>query len=511
MSWEAGSLSDDKPMKIAVIGGGRRCRAFLEMIDARRFPRLKAQIVAIADPDESAVGIQLAKERGIYTTTDYRDFYKIPDLDLVIELTGKEELLEDFLKHYPAKVRVLEAAISRLFGDIIRFQEEYLFRERQLELIEGIADSIFSSIRDRVIIMQTDRKILDANDAFLDWVGMSKDDVIGSFCHQITHRSLNPCSTEGHHCPLDESLESGGTGHAIHEHYDRNNRIRYCEVTTVPLKNRKGGVELVLEIMRDITDELEQKLEQKTRALKRDLARLIHEDKMIALGKLVASAVHEINNPLSGIHALARLMRNQLEQGVSEEDLEQFKYYLSLIDTESARCSAIVANLLSFARQQKLERRRFQLNQVVDRVVLLSKHKMELQQIELVLELEKDLPEIEGDPGQIQQCLINLIFNAMEAMPEGGRITIRTAYDERRGMVRLEVEDTGVGIPQEMMSQIFEPFFSTKSQDKGVGLGLSVVYGIVKEHRGTIYVKSEVGRGARFIVRFPCESETEEG
>jgi signal transduction histidine kinase len=133
---------------------------------------------------------------------------------------------------------------------------------------------------------------------------------------------------------------------------------------------------------------------------------------------------------------------------------------------------------------------------------------MQLQQIDLVLDLQEDLPEIEGDPGQIQQCLINLIFNAMEAMPDGGRLTIRTAHDETRGEVRLEVEDTGVGIPQEMMSQIFEPFFSTKSQDKGVGLGLSVVYGIVKEHRGTIYVKSRVGEGARFIVRFPCRQES---
>ncbi|SHF10183.1 PAS domain S-box-containing protein [Desulfacinum infernum DSM 9756] len=501
-------MQRQRPMKIAVIGGGKRCRAFLEMMDARRFPRLQAQIVAVADPDDSAEGIRLARTMGIQTTADYRDFYEIPDLDLVIELTGNEELLEDFLSHYPAKVRVLEAAISRLFGDIIRFQEEYLFRERQLELIEGIADSIFSSIRDRVLIMQPDRKILDANDAFLEWTGMGKDDVIGAFCHQITHRTLTPCSHNGLHCPLDECLQTGGTGHAIHEHYDRNQAVRYCEITTVPLKNRKGSVELVLEILRDITDELEQKLEQKTRALKRDLARLIHEDKMIALGKLVASAVHEINNPLSGIHALARLMRKQLEQGLSPEDVEQFKYYLSLIDTESARCSAIVGNLLSFSRQQKLEKRLFRLNQVVDRVVLLSKHKMQLQQIDLVLDLQEDLPEIEGDPGQIQQCLINLIFNAMEAMPDGGRLTIRTAHDETRGEVRLEVEDTGVGIPQEMMSQIFEPFFSTKSQDKGVGLGLSVVYGIVKEHRGTIYVKSRVGEGARFIVRFPCRQES---
>jgi signal transduction histidine kinase len=113
---------------------------------------------------------------------------------------------------------------------------------------------------------------------------------------------------------------------------------------------------------------------------------------------------------------------------------------------------------------------------------------------------------MKGDPSQIQQCLINLIFNAMEAMPDGGRLIIRTFHDAWRNQLRLEVEDTGVGIPEDKVSQIFEPFFSTKSQDKGVGLGLSVVYGIIKEHRGSIYVKSDVGKGTNFILRFPLES-----
>lgn len=494
-----------KTMRIAVIGGGRRCRTFIEMLDSKRFPSLQAQIVAVADPDDAAVGIQLARHKNIFTTGDYRDFFDIQDLDLVIELTGKEELLEDFLQHNPAKVRVLEAAISRLFSDVIRLREEHLFRERQLELIEAIVDSVFSSIRDRVLIMRPDFKIVDANEALLEWVGMSKDEIIGKFCYQITHRAVDPCSELGAFCPLAESLETGGVGHAIHEHFDRDNEVRYCEITTVPLKNKKGAVELVLEIIRDITDELEQKLEQKTRALKRNLARLVHEDKMIALGKLVASAVHEINNPLSGIHALARLMRQQLEENPAEADTDQFQYYLNLIDTESARCSTIVGNLLSFSRQHKMERQSFQLNEVINRVVSLSRHKMELQHIDLVLELEPDLPKITGDPGQIQQCLLNLLFNAMEAIPESGTIVVRSLHDQGRRQVRLEVEDTGVGVPQEKMSQIFEPFFTTKSQDKGVGLGLSVVYGIIKEHHGTIYVKSDPGQGSNFIIRFPLE------
>jgi len=505
-STQDGEKNGKKLMRIAIIGGGRRCRSLLEMIDAERFPWLNAEIVAVVDPNEQAVGVQLAKEKNIPTFSDTKELYNIPELDLVIDLTGREELLKEFANEGHPTVKVLGTTISRLFIDLIQLQEERLFRERQLALIESIVETIFSSIRDRVMLMQPDMKVLDVNDALLEWLGMRKEDVIGKPCYQITHRFAEPCNAHGVHCPLKECIETGGTGHAIHEHVDRNNIVRYCEISTVPLKNPKGTVEAVLEIVRDITDELEKKVEQKTRAFKKDLARLIHEDKMIALGKLVASAVHEINNPLSGIHALARLMKNRFEDPtpLDEAERQQFLYYLQLIDQESARCSSIVSNLLSFARQQKMERRYFDINELIQRVILLSKHKMDLQQINIITELAENLPQVYGDPGQIQQCLINLVFNAVEAMPNGGTLTIKSAYEESRNQIRIDIIDTGVGIPKELISQIFEPFFSTKGKDKGVGLGLSVVYGIIKEHRGSIYVVSEPGKGSDFIVRLPC-------
>ena len=494
----------EAPMRIGIIGGGKRCEAFLEMLGTMRFPRLKAQIVAVADPNDHAVGIRHAREMGIYTTTDFRDFHRIENLDLVINLTGREELLEDFLTHYPAKVRVLESAISRMFADILRYRGEYICRERQYEIIEGIIDSIFFSIRDWVLLLSPDRRILDANEAFLREMGLGKEQVVGRYCHEVSHQSLHECGGEGFFCPLKESVLTGSVAHSIHEHLDGSGQVRYCEITTVPLKGAEGSVEIVIEIVRDITNELERRIDEKTRAFKRDLARLIHEDKMIALGKLVASAVHEINNPLSGIHALARLMYQEIQDGdMTGERMAQFKYYLQLIDTESARCSNIVSNLLSFSRQSKVEHKPFQLNEVIARALLLSRHKMGLQQIEVHQEPAEDLPEMQGDPGQILQVILNLLFNAMEAMPEGGEINISTVLEPEKDRIHLQIADQGVGIPGELMSQIFEPFFSTKSQDKGVGLGLSVVYGIVKEHKGDIYVQSKVGEGSRFSLWFP--------
>ena len=231
---------------------------------------------------------------------------------------------------------------------------------------------------------------------------------------------------------------------------------------------------------------------------------MVHEDKMIALGKLVASSVHEINNPIAGIHTLARLMLRTLDEDqLAADDIEEFRRYLELIAHESSRCGQIVSNLLSFSRQKELERRPVDINDIIRSVVLLCKHRMDLQGIAIHEELDSDLPEITGDYNQIQQCLMNLIFNAMEAMPDGGKLTLRTHFHRKNHMVHVKVSDTGCGIPQENLSAIFEPFFSTKEETKGVGLGLSVVHGIIRDHQGNIYVESEVGMGSTFNIRFP--------
>src|SRR5208283_1886003 len=360
----------EKQMKIAIIGGGKRCKAFLEMFDARRFPKLGAEIVAVADPNLEAPGICLAREKKISITRDYKDFYKIKNLDLVIELTGKADLLEDFLKNKPARVRVLEAAISRIFGDVLRLREEYQFTKRKINLVEGIMDSLFIGMRDWVLVMQPDFKLLDANEAFLEAVRMSKDDVIGKHCYEAAYGSAGHCRGDGFDCPAARCLETGNVAHAILESFGRPDLGRYREITAVPWKSAGGRIELIVEITRDITDELEKMVEQKVLTLKKDLMRLVYEEKMISLGKLAAGAVHEINNPLSGINALARLVRQELESGeIDAAAKEKFIYYLGLIDSESARCSGIVSDLLHFSRQAKGIRSDFQLNELIEKAL----------------------------------------------------------------------------------------------------------------------------------------------
>jgi signal transduction histidine kinase len=229
---------------------------------------------------------------------------------------------------------------------------------------------------------------------------------------------------------------------------------------------------------------------------------------MISLGRLSASVVHEINNPLAGILNYARLMIKITNRGpITADYQEKFQRYLSLIESETSRCSKIVSNLLAFSRKSELKFSEIDMNDLLRKCLLLSQHKMELQNIKTELELDEKLPRIWGDFNQIQQAVINLIFNAIDAMPKGGRLTLAGSLRTTDRSVEITVRDTGCGISNESIAQIFDPFYTTKKEGQGIGLGLSTVQGIIDRHKGKIEVRSEPGKGTVFTLLFPVTSQ----
>jgi PAS domain S-box-containing protein len=235
-----------------------------------------------------------------------------------------------------------------------------------------------------------------------------------------------------------------------------------------------------------------------------DQARLLQQDKMISLGRLAASVVHEINNPLSGLLNYARLMQKILGQDApTRECSERFTSYLNLMESELSRCSKIVSNLLAFSRISKLEFTEVSVNELLRKSLLLSQHKLSMQNIQVETRLDPSTPKVEGDFNQLQQCIINLIFNAIDAMPGGGRLILESRVDPRRELVLIGVKDNGCGIAKEDQAYIFDPFFTTKKEGKGLGLGLSTVYGIIDRHKGTISVESRPSEGSTFTIKLP--------
>lgn len=238
-----------------------------------------------------------------------------------------------------------------------------------------------------------------------------------------------------------------------------------------------------------------------------DQARLLQQDKMISLGRLAASVVHEINNPLAGILNYARLMTKMLGKGMlASESVTKFQGYLSLMESELSRCSKIVSNLLSFSRQSTLESAPVKVNELITKSITLCEHKLSLQNIRIDTVLSPENPVIPGDFNQLEQCLINLIFNAMDAMETGGVLTLESALIPAQKIVEIRVRDTGCGIAREDLIYIFDPFFTTKKQGKGLGLGLSTTYGIIDRHHGAVSVESEPGKGTVFTIKLPLGS-----
>jgi PAS domain S-box-containing protein len=240
-----------------------------------------------------------------------------------------------------------------------------------------------------------------------------------------------------------------------------------------------------------------------------DQARILHQDKMMSLGRLAASVVHEINNPLSGILNYLRLMIRILQQGApSQEHIEKFQRYLNLVETEISRCSQIVSGLLSFSRMSPPDFGQVDIEALLQRSILLSRHRLELSNIRIESGIQPNIPPVIGDFNQLQQCIINLIFNALDAMPKGGKLNLDGRYDADKDRVIITVEDSGPGIAPENRAHIFEPFFTTKKDGHGVGLGLSTVYGIIERHNGTVNVENQPGGGAIFMLMLPVYGAT---
>jgi PAS domain S-box-containing protein len=347
-------------------------------------------------------------------------------------------------------------------------------------------------------------------------MGYSRQEVIGRKCYQIFQKEQHHCHLAETRCPFKQSILERQVVHEVRSRVDHSGARRYIDVSVYPIWERGGKVSKFIEVSRDITarkleeDEitrrLEHMVEERTRQLKETHEKLLHQDKMASLGKLAASVVHEINNPIAGILNLIAIEKRILGQGSpTEERLDRFREHLDLMETETRRISRIVSNLLSFSRQNRFELKPVDLNRVLEKSLFLSSNLMKLNRVKIETHLDPRLPPVLASEDQMQQVFMNLISNALEAMEnsEGGLLTIVSQYPSNNGNVRIGLRDTGVGIPPENIPRLFEPFFTTKKKGKGVGLGLSVVYGIIQAHGGSIRAESEPGKGTLMEMELP--------
>ena len=231
---------------------------------------------------------------------------------------------------------------------------------------------------------------------------------------------------------------------------------------------------------------------------------LWRSQRLASIGRLAAEIAHEMNNPLTSVLTFSKLANNILQQEpFPTQRASELRTYISYLNSETERCANISRNLLDFSRQSEIEIRENDIHEILDKTLSILRHRAGMDEIEIHTGYAQKLPLLSCDFKRLQQAFVNVLWNAIEAMPEGGKLTVATRFDREKDRIEIRVSDTGAGIPEEDVERIFEPFYTTKAEGKGVGLGLSVAYGIIRQHQGEIHFQSEVGEGTQVTIHLP--------
>ncbi len=499
-------------INIAIVGGGEYCKEILKKISIDYTEHdVNGRFVAVADPNPNSPGRVFADELGLITVDDYKTLYSPQyEIGLILISVPDPDILNDILGTKPSHIRILSYHAFDISWKAIRLEEKKL-RERNEEI-----ETILNGIEDFILVLTPDKEIVDVNASFLSQMGYAREDVVGHKCYDVFQRVTHKSSNCHLVCPLERVVRNKEPCNATLSRMTREGELRYTELSIFPIWEKDGKVSKFIEISRDITKRkreeeeithrLEMMVEERTRQLKEIHEKLLHKDKMASLGKLSASVVHEINNPIAGILNLTMLIKRILkEDDITGKVLAQLNQFLDLMETETRRISRIISNLLTFSRQSKMELKEVDINQMLEKTLLLNANLLRINGIKVKENLDLNLPKMIGSEDQLQQVFMNIVSNAAEAMSTtpGGTLNMETRLLEKEKTVLIRFKDSGSGIRSENIPRIFDPFFTTKKKGKGVGLGLSVAYGIIKEHGGSVYANSKEGKGTTFEVKFP--------
>ncbi len=347
-------------------------------------------------------------------------------------------------------------------------------------LLQGTIDSIDDAIK----IVSPDYEVLFINRAAEKLHGKTCEEVRGKYCYTELRGKAEPCA----HCASKIVVESGKSQQIEYFITDAEGQRREFEQFHYPLKNEDGALLGIIEITRDITER---------RTFERQL---MHSEKLAALGQLSAAVAHEIRNPLTGI----RLGIDSLLENTSEANQKET---LEAVIQDVRRLDHVLTQLLDFTRRKEPQRDRLNVVELIERALFFIRKQAKGQKVTIKLNLRRDLPEVRANADQLMQVLLNIFLNALQAMPGGGMLRIRTdrlTHGAKSGIL-ITVQDSGKGIPEEYRDRLFEMFFSTKPSGSGVGLAVSNK--IISEHGGAIWIESPPGMGALVNIFLPLEQQ----
>ena len=342
--------------------------------------------------------------------------------------------------------------------------------------------ALFDGSPDAIILIDPDYRVSTVNKTGLHWYKKPLDFFVGKFCYREFQGRSDLCPK----CPAEESFTTGQPAFRERASLIADGTKRYLQLFTFPLRDRSGRVVEVVEYVKDVT--AEKRLQQQ----------VIQSERLAVVGRMSANVAHEIKNPLGTIVLNAELLQEELDRFAGPDSAEA-KNLLAVIKSELDRLNEVVEEYLQFARLPEVKLEEGDVNEVISDLLHFLKGDVAGKNIVVVEELANPLPQVQLDPRQLRQALLNMVKNSVEAMPDGGKLVVSTAA--KNGWVEIRIADTGRGIPEENLELVFTPFFSTKHG--GTGLGLPITFHIVKEHQGTVNLESFVDMGTIFTLRLP--------
>jgi two-component system cell cycle sensor histidine kinase/response regulator CckA len=371
--------------------------------------------------------------------------------------------------------------------------------EEVLRLKEEMMRNLLDGVDEGFIVVDRDYRIVSANRAYCQQTGLSSlSEVQGKYCYEISHRTDRPCFENGEECAPRLVFETGEPHVSIHRHPGQDEEMLYVETKAFPIKDSAGSVTSVIEVINNITEK--QLIEEQR----------LKAQKLEAVGTLAGGIAHDFNNLLQGVFGYITMAKMSLDdKQTSIKMLEQAEKALQMSVN-------LTTQLLTFSKGGKPVSKKVDLRPVIENAV---KFALSGSMINYGFNVDRALWQVEADEGQIGQVIQNIVLNAEQAMPLGGTVTIsannmrapqkeKGALLDQRNYVEISVKDTGIGIPPEYLSKIFDPYFTTK--EKGSGLGLATAYSIIRNHGGAIDVRSEPGRGSTFTFWLPAVEGGEE-
>jgi two-component system NtrC family sensor kinase len=361
--------------------------------------------------------------------------------------------------------------------------------ERELKEANDFLMNLIERSVDGIIVTNTKGDILILNKGAENILGYKAEEVIG----KINIQSIYPPGVAKEVMEKLRSPDYGGVGKLTSFpifHRRKDGELIEGDLSASIIYDENGKEIASVGIFKDLRERLgiERELQKTQQAL-------LQSEKLAAMGRLTSQIAHELNNPIYGIMNTLELLKTEIPPESKRRKI------LELALSETQRLAEMLRNMLSFSKPEEEKRRPVKLNELIDGILLVMEKQMRESNIKVETSFDDEIPEVMASTNQMRQVMLNILKNAKEAMPKGGTLTVRTSKEDKHALIH--VQDTGVGIPEEIRNKIFEAFFTTKQKVKGVGLGLSVCYGIIKDHGGEIKVESEEGKGTTFTIRLP--------